>query len=203
MMMRNCRTMHDSLQSWQRDARAEQAAFRALLQALSYPGRVVELPAAHGPAWLQALACLIDASTELADVTQWISPSLWLQLGAKPTAAERSRFVLAEADQPPAFEPCLGTLESPEGGATVLLRCAAVGEGPALRLSGPGIRQTVATRATGVHPQWWASRERWCASFPTGVDFLLADDHRLLALPRTTLLAPSAPASPRLVEESH
>ena len=195
--------MHDSFQAWQRNARAEQAAFRAMLQALSYPGRVVELPATHGPAWLQALACLIDASTELADMNQELSPSLWLQLGAKPTEAERSRFVLADANQPPAFEPCLGTLESPEGGATVLLRCAAVGEGPALSLSGPGIRQIITARATGVHPQWWASRARWCASFPTGADFLLADEHRLLALPRTTVLARSEPAGPRLAEGSH
>ena len=124
--------------TWQRHAQAEQTTFRAMLQALSYPGRVVECPLAHGPAWLQALACLMDASTGLADVHQGLTPALWRQLGARPEAAEGARLVLADAAQPTQFQLHLATLARPEAGAPILLRFAALGSRHTLALRRPG-----------------------------------------------------------------
>jgi alpha-D-ribose 1-methylphosphonate 5-triphosphate synthase subunit PhnH len=182
------------LAAWQ--AEAQQQAFRQILTAVSYPGRCVELNPQNGPALVQVLATLVDNASTLALPAQPQALGLpetdRLRLAAPSAAPEHARFVLADGAQPPGFEPALGTLESPEGGATLVLMVAALGEGPAVRLSGPGVppQETgspgLAVRITGLHPQWWRQRQAWCSGFPMGVDVLLVSSQQLLALPRTT-----------------
>jgi alpha-D-ribose 1-methylphosphonate 5-triphosphate synthase subunit PhnH len=81
-------------------------------------------------------------------------------------------------------------LEAPEAGATLLLRVDSlhdetVGE-LTLHLSGPGIRQQAVLGVSGLHPAWIVARNAWVANFPLGIEMVLCDENRFVALPRTT-----------------
>jgi alpha-D-ribose 1-methylphosphonate 5-triphosphate synthase subunit PhnH len=180
-----------AVSAWQ--AQAQQAAFRQILTAVSYPGRVVELDASAGPAVVQVLATLVDNATTLALPARaealGLSPTDRLRLNAISAPPEQARFVLADGRQPPEFQPALGTLESPEGGATLVLVVSALGEGTAMHLCGPGVAEAApgrTIRVAGLHRQWWVQRQDWCCAFPMGLDLLLVCGQQLLALPRTT-----------------
>ena len=101
--------------------------------------------------------------------------------------------------QPPdaGWQPSLGTLESPERGATLVLTVDALSDAAVtytdsvldLRLEGPGIPGTRMVSVTGLDPGWLAQRAAWVGAFPLGVDLVLAAPHALVALPRTTRIA--------------
>ncbi|MBN8526701.1 MAG: phosphonate C-P lyase system protein PhnH, partial [Planctomycetes bacterium] len=63
-------------------------------------------------------------------------------------------------------------------------RGAAGGQGPALRLTGPGIERCCELRALGIDPHWWPARAGWCAP-PQGVDLILCDARRIACIPRS------------------
>ena len=111
------------------------------------------------------------------------------RLQARMTAPELAQFIVADGRVPPLFEPCLGTLESPEGGATIFLRVTALGGGAQWQLTGPGIATTQALAISGLDPAWIARRQDWNEGFPLGVDLILVDTNSVVALPRTTLAA--------------
>ncbi len=165
-------------------------AFRAILDAWARPGTVADLGAWSGGARarLAALAGLCDAATTLHDAHGLLSDGDRSRLGARPADATTAAFVLADATRAPeALVPALGSLLAPELGATVVLDCPAVGEGAALRLSGPGIDETAELRVLGVDPRWWQARSGWCA-FPLGVDLVLCDARRIACIPRSTVV---------------
>ena len=110
----------------------------------------------------------------------------WPNRQARRDSAESAAFVVADGARAPDFCPQLGTLESPERGATVVLTVTALGEGQRLRLSGAGIDGHSALAVSGWHPDWINARADWVAAFPLGVDVILCDGARFAALPRTT-----------------
>lgn len=170
-----------TLTVWQ--PHTQQQAYRQLMQAFANPGQVETL---SDDATLLTLATLLDGATSFADVHGLVSALDYARLETVTASAETAHFVLADAAQAPAFTPSLGTLESPEMGATILLRLAAVEAGNAYRLSGPGIQATRSIALQGLNPAWLDARERWNASFPMGVDFVLLCGRQVMALPRTT-----------------
>jgi alpha-D-ribose 1-methylphosphonate 5-triphosphate synthase subunit PhnH len=108
-------------------------------------------------------------------------------LQAKPGASEHARYVAVDGHRAPDFQPELGSLESPEFGATLLIGVNSLGDGElSLELVGPGIDGQRNIRLAGLHPDWLTRRADWVGSFPLGVDLLLSDAHRIVALPRTT-----------------
>jgi alpha-D-ribose 1-methylphosphonate 5-triphosphate synthase subunit PhnH len=169
-----------------------QACFRAVLEALSEPGRIVPVggslrtPAPLGIAAGAVLLTLADRDTPL-----WIDPALaearpWIGFHAGVPAAtpEGAAFGLCaglpELDAFPA-----GSDEVPEAGATLVVQINALEGGPPLLLSGPGLR--VPTAFAPALPAGFAAR--WAANharFPRGVDLLLCAGDRLAALPRST-----------------
>lgn len=172
---------------WQADV--QQRVFRELVEAFSRPGDIREIGDCVNGAVAQraVLATLMDGEMTLADPHGQIAPADWPLLQAKPAAGERARYVAADGSRAPAFEPALGSLESPELGATVLLEVASLGEGAlSLELAGPGINERRQLRLNGLHPDWLTRRADWVGSFPLGVDLLLSDKQRIVALPRTT-----------------
>lgn len=167
----------------------QQLLFRDLLHVFSYPGQVRASHAAEPMTWLALLAALLDGEVGLADPHGMIPDGQWPMLEALPTPPERAAFIVADGGRAPDFEPRLGSLESPETGATLLLRVAALGQAPGavpLSLSGPGVRDRTGLAVTGLHPGWLEARAGWVAAFPLGVDLLLCDACRFAALPRTT-----------------
>lgn len=169
---------------WQ--ASTQQQAFRALLDAFAYPGRVVPLGTAHTPALRLVLATLIDAATTLADPAGLVDADEHRRLGARTTAPDEAQFVVVPGTHPPGWSPRLGTLETPELGATVIVAVEALDAGAAWTLSGPGINGQTQLRVSGMDPLWWSLRAGWNASFPMGVDLLLVSRQHVVALPRTT-----------------
>lgn len=179
-------TSHD-LQAWV--PQRQQGVFRQLMRAFSYPGRIETLA---GEAVLtQTLATLVDSEVTLADPQHLIDALTRQRLQTRMAGAERAQFIVADGSLPPAFEPSLGTLESPELGATILLQVAKLGEGAAWQLTGPGIAASQSLAIAGLDPAWIARRRCWNEGFPLGVDLLLIDRSRVLALPRTTSITPA------------
>jgi alpha-D-ribose 1-methylphosphonate 5-triphosphate synthase subunit PhnH len=164
---------------------AQQQAFRRILNAFSYPGRIVRLdsPAAH--ALPIVLATLLDPAATLADPCEVVSPQDRQRLGACSADASRAQFVVMPGSRLPDFEPSIGVLESPEQGATLLLLADKLTDCSGLRLKGPGIRNSATVHVDGVNDQWWTLRESWNGSFPLGVDVLLLCSDSLAAIPRT------------------
>lgn len=175
---------------WRADA--QQRMFRELVEAFSRPGAVRDLTdwLAGILAQRAVLATLMDGETTLADPHARLGAADWSLLQARRDATETARYVVADGRRAPDFQPALGTLESPESGATLMIEVAAVGSGPlALELAGPGIAGRHELRLDGLHPAWLLRRADWTTGFPLGVDILLTDAARIAALPRTTRVA--------------
>lgn len=167
----------------------QQQLFRSLLDAFSYPGRIQTCPLQAEP-WLALLSALLDGQTTLSDPQDMLEEFCWPKLEARRVPYELAAFILLDGSRAPESVPGLGTLEAPEGGATLLLRIASLHEESAgalrLKLSGPGIRQPVAISVDGLHADWINARNDWVSSFPLGAELVLCDAQRFVALPRTT-----------------
>lgn len=170
-----------------------QACFRAVLDAMARPGRVVEAGAKLGaPAPLQSataavLLTLVDQETPL-----WLDPAAELAAGwiafhcgaSRTTRPDAASFVLALS--PPelgALNP--GTHEAPEASATLILQVSALGIGRSFRLSGPGLAAPTPFQADGLGQDFARSWHDNHALFPRGVDLILCAGTRISALPRS------------------
>lgn len=172
---------------WQ--AYNQQRVFRDVLDTYARPGDVRDLSdsLAGSNAQRAVLAALMDAEVTLADPHEKIAAADWRLLQARRGKPDSARYIVADGRRAPDFTPSLGTLESPEFGATLLLEIDAVTNGPmALSVSGPGIDGVRALQLSGLHPDWISQRAEWNGAFPLGVDLLLFDARRIVALPRTT-----------------
>lgn len=175
---------------WMPDA--QQQAFRAVLDGFARPGTLV--PAQQRNAVLMFLSAVLDESVSLADPSGLVGTDARRLLLAPTAPAAQARFVLLDGRKPAeaGFQPALGTLESPELGATLVLSVDALGGEPSaadavvLQLQGPGVPGTRVLAVTGLHPDWLARRTTWVAAYPMGVDIVLAAPDALVALPRTT-----------------
>lgn len=165
-----------------------QRVFRAVLAALSRPGRIVPLPTdSPVPAALLPLLALADLGTGIAVLDEGED---WADVVGVVTSApvvplQDARFVAATrpltADELRAVR--RGSPLAPEDGALV---CVPVSEldGADWVLSGPGVDGTA--RLAGV-PGLRAARADAVAGYPAGIDLLLiTPDGRLAGIPRST-----------------
>lgn len=173
--------------------RSQQQIYRKLLLGMSRPGSLQEighLCSGHEP-WLGILATLCDSVTSLSDPQELISDRDRSFLQAAPATVNRADFVLMRGDVPPPqeFAPNLGSLLSPESGATLILAGNNLSEGPLeISLTGPGIERVARASLSGFHADWLRRRELWDRHYPRGVDLLLTDLKQVMALPRTSRL---------------
>lgn len=165
-----------------------QALFRRILDVAARPGRIADLSDLLDgrPAALAALASFCDNTQTLCDLTGDLGAGDWAFLDARRAEADSAAFLLAAGAEAPAFAPRLGTLEAPEGGATIVVMVESLTEGAPLTLTGPGIRGEATLAPRGLAPGWLTARAGWCADFPMGVDMILTDPTRLAVIPRTT-----------------
>lgn len=169
-----------------------QRCFRALLDAMSRPGRVhavpcPDTPPSLDPATAAVVLSLVDHETGLwldaahAPAEPWIA----FHTGAPVTrVAAHAAFVVATT-LPPLGSLGQGGHETPEASATVILQVGSLQQGARYRLSGPGLREPVMLAVTGLgadFPAWWADNRRL---FPRGVDLILCAGDQIAALPRT------------------
>lgn len=175
-----------------------QAIFRRVLEAMARPGRIETLeeapsaPLAGFRAAGGVALTLLDFETPAHLVGDLAAPDLanWLRfhcgcpLVEAPAAAS---FVFARADQAPAFATLNpGDPKYPDRSATLVLVTSSLTSGPKVRLTGPGVNGEAICAPAGLAPAFWADMQANHALWPLGVDVILADDTRILALPRTT-----------------
>lgn len=176
-----------------------QATFRAVLDAMSHPGRPVELPvrvaapAPLGEAATAVVLTLCDAETPL-----WLDPILaasadYLRFhcGMTLSPPDTADFALiGDAQAMPSLDTfALGSDEYPDRSTTLIVEVERLRTGPGLSLSGPGIVGTALLDAAGLPKQFWAERHLLGELFPRGLDVILTCGSRLAALPRTTRVA--------------
>ena len=176
-----------------------QAAFRALLAALSEPGTlqnvVSEIMPPEGLATATATALLTLADYE---TPVWLPETLrngpagaWLRFhcGAAlvDNPAEAAFAVIDGAAEEPklsAFN--LGTDQFPDRSTTVIVQVAGLEGGAAIALAGPGIPGTRTATPQGLRPGFTEELRENGAIYPLGIDVVLACGDGMIGLPRST-----------------
>ncbi|MBN9455420.1 MAG: phosphonate C-P lyase system protein PhnH [Bosea sp.] len=176
-----------------------QAAFRALLTALSEPGTLQqvagEVPPPEGltAATATALLTLADYETPV-----WLPEALrsgpagaWLRFHCGATVVDKpaeAAFAVIDgmADEPKLSAFNLGTDQFPDRSTTVIVQIAGLEGGPALTLAGPGIPGSRNIAPLGLRPGFTDELRENGALYPLGVDVLLAHGEGLIGLPRST-----------------
>lgn len=172
-----------------------QRCFRAVLDAMARPGRImrangVTAPPPLGTAAAAVVLTLVDHETPL-----WLDPDAalarrWIEFhcGA-PVVADHTACVFALALSLPDLNRLpKGSHESPQDSATVIYQVAAFGTGKAYRLSGPGLREPELLTVKGLPRDFVSIWRRNHALFPRGIDLILCAGDQLTALPRTVAI---------------
>ena len=177
-----------------------QRAFRAVLQATSHPGRIVDVgtpvdapPPLH-PAAAAICLALIDFETPV-----WIQPvaadtgalSQFLRFHcSSPLTADPALAAFAvihdSAHMPPLSAFSGGQIDYPDRSTTLLIQVEGLSAVRRVRLSGPGIKDTQQFAPSGIPERFWTEWRDNGALFPCGVDVLLICGSHVAALPRTT-----------------
>ncbi len=173
-------------------AQDSQRSFRAVLEAISRPGRIFALPPlAEPPAPLRGALASVLLTLADADTPVWLdaaAPLDWLRFHcgcpvvAQPGAA---RFVVATGAMPALAGLARGTEEEPHLAATLLLQVASLRAGEGWRLTGPGIEREHRLAVAGLPADFLAQWAANAAGFPRGVDIVLCAGDSLACLPRT------------------
>lgn len=172
--------------------------FRAVLDALSRPGRIVHLPAerlTETPAALLPVLALADLGTGVAvlgDDADW-AEVIRVVTSAASAPPATARFVVA-ARTPSADElreVCRGRALAPQEASLVCIPVAALEStdrgGAEWILSGPGVPGSRAL--SGLDRALVGARAEAVAGFPAGIDLLLiTPDGRMAGIARTTVI---------------
>jgi alpha-D-ribose 1-methylphosphonate 5-triphosphate synthase subunit PhnH len=181
-----------------------QLVFRRALQALSMPGRLVDLPglAALPRQGHSASAMLLLALVD-SDCALWLSPRLagtnaqtWLRFHTgcrfvQEPAQANFLWLCAQDRWPHLGDMQAGTDEYPDQSATCIMETSSIQTGARSRawsLSGPGIASPVGLTAEGLPADFAAQWAGNHAAFPRGVDVFLTTATQVLGLPRSTML---------------
>jgi alpha-D-ribose 1-methylphosphonate 5-triphosphate synthase subunit PhnH len=168
-----------------------QSCFRAVLEAMSRPGRIQPLsadlnpPASLHPATAAVLLTLADAETTLSH-DAGAEADAWLRFhcGSPAADAASAAFVLATGTPPPLSALAQGSDEEPERGATLVLQVESLVAGHGWRLSGLGVEQEHRLAVDGAPAGFLAAWQAQRGGFPRGVDVILCAGASIAALPR-------------------
>ena len=172
--------------------------FRLVLKAIAHPGTIVEIahPTAVSAGGLGRAA--IGLALALADFETpiWLDPAA---ASAGPhlrfhcncpvvVRPDQATFVfVADPGSMPDLESLpLGSDAYPDQGATLVIEVATLAAEGSLTLAGPGIDGTARLGVDGLPDRFWTRRAALAPLFPRGIDILLTQGDRLVALPRTT-----------------
>ncbi len=174
-------------------ARGAQRSFRALLAAMSRPGSLHQLGAELSPpAGLDGATAAVLLTLADSETTLWLDPGLaaarnWIAFHCGTAFAktpEQAGFVVATR-LPDLGALDTGTDEAPEQASTAIVQVAALGEGPAYRLAGPGLAAPAMLRVRGLPDDFIVRWQANQALYPRGVDLMLCAGTVLAALPRS------------------
>ena len=180
-----------------------QSTFRSVMDAMARPGSVARIAAAVGtPAAMMRGSAAIALTLFDHDTPVWLDPAMsetpevtkWLKFhcGA-PVISDSSICHFALIGDPRSLSAldrfAFGSNEYPDRSTTLILQLESLAAGPALRLTGPGIRDSEMLRVTGLPGDLADRLERNRKLFPRGVDLILAAGDSIAALPRTVRVA--------------
>lgn len=182
-----------------------QEAFRALLNAMAYPGRMASfrIPGKipkdlHPASWIVLLTLADDSVRFWTDLpidheTRWVIQSVChARTVQEPQEADLALVTDPSTTLAVPVNFQIGTESEPYLGATVIVQVSAFGTvpesapGDALLLSGPGIREKTSLFVVGCPRSFWDWRTGLEALYPRGVDVLLTHEMHLVAVPRST-----------------
>jgi alpha-D-ribose 1-methylphosphonate 5-triphosphate synthase subunit PhnH len=176
-----------------------QAAFRALLAALSEPGTLQRVAADIAPpeslatATATALLALADYETPvwLPEALRDGAAAAWLRFHCGVALVDepaKAAFAVLDgaASEPKLSDFNLGTDQFPDRSTTVIVQVAGLEGGTAFALSGPGIPGTRSIAPQGLRPGFTDELRENGALYPLGVDVVLAQGDCLIGLPRST-----------------
>jgi alpha-D-ribose 1-methylphosphonate 5-triphosphate synthase subunit PhnH len=175
-----------------------QSTFRALLEAMSHPTRIVSLnidlraPAPLHKAAAAICLTLLDFETQLwTDLDVDAAALGWLRFHCGcplVSQAGRADFALAiDCHKMLRIEHFhQGLQEYPEKSTTIIaqVRRLAADSGGVFR--GPGIERASSLRVDGLPDYFWAAWQKQSMEYPLGVDVILVCGDSIAALPRTT-----------------
>jgi alpha-D-ribose 1-methylphosphonate 5-triphosphate synthase subunit PhnH len=179
-----------------------QRVFRRVLDAMSRPGRLIDLDsgiAAASPHLTAASALaltLLDFETPVfvaldADgeaFANWLRFHCGCPITVEPKAAA---YALVLADLLPALgQFYAGDPKYPDRATTLIVVCAALEGGAAVRLEGPGIAETRRIAPSGLPEDFWNQVRADRSAFQLGVDIILTAGDQIIALPRSTRIVP-------------
>lgn len=176
-----------------------QRVFRAVLDAMDHPGRVVEVrgsgmaPDPLHPATAAVCLTLADFETPVwldtrASTLEAIA-YLRFHCGCRLVdAPAQGRFALISdpRSMPPLSAFDLGSDEFPDRSTTLMVQVETLTAGRGRRLTGPGIKVEARLEARGLPDAFWQGLRHNHGLFPRGVDVLLTAGSQIAALPRTT-----------------
>jgi alpha-D-ribose 1-methylphosphonate 5-triphosphate synthase subunit PhnH len=176
-------------------AHETQAVFRLAMQAFSRPGQLLRLEVAldsfgqWDPGTIALLLTLCDFETNvlLEPNNGELAAFLKLHTGAQIVNDRHAAdFVAVTRPEPEyGFEDLrIGTDETPHLSATLLLQVKSFHDGTPVKLSGPGIKESITLFVDGLSSRFFEHRNSF--RFPRGVDVFLIADQQLVGLPRTT-----------------
>ena len=187
-----------------------QKTFRAVLEALAHPGKIVPLlgtpqtPPGTCPTAASILLTLLDS-----DCSLWIDPAIftptvksWLTFhtgcAIVPEPAGAQFAWISDLSELPSFSRFYcGTDRYPDSSATLLIKVPALADNPiggeeavGLRLEGPGVPASRTIYLPGIDfayiARFVAMRAANHEIFPCGVDVYLTTPQTIVGLPRTT-----------------
>jgi len=176
-----------------------QAAFRALLAALSEPGTLQQVASEIAPpeglatATATALLTLADYETPV-----WLPQTLrngpagaWLRFHCGAALVDNpseAAFAVIDcaAGEPRLSAFNLGTDQFPDRSTTVIVQVTGLEGGPGITLAGPGILGSRDIAPQGLRSGFTDEMRENGALYPLGVDVLLAHGEGLIGLPRST-----------------
>ncbi|GAB4537205.1 MAG: phosphonate C-P lyase system protein PhnH [Roseibium sp.] len=182
-----------------------QRCFRAIMNAVARPGtrQAISAGSLTPPAPLSPVAAAIALTLFDYDTPVWLDRPLMtseavtsflrFHTGA-PIVSEPVEAAFALIAAPESMHPLAGfnqgTAEYPDRSTTVILAGQTFEGSPAVKLSGPGIKDTELF-ATGPVPRvFWDQAVANNRQFPRGVDLLFAGTAHVAALPRSTTVTP-------------
>lgn len=176
-----------------------QQFFRRILEAMSRPGRIVDLSAQSLPAVDNLMPAMAAIALTLLDQDSpaWIDPAFAAAAGhyigfhtgaPRVTDAGKATFVLVADGRrlPDLMTLARGDAAYPERGATLVVQVAGLKAGDGCRLTGPGIDGAVDLDIAGLAPEFWQAFAANAENFPLGFDTILICGTRITALPRTS-----------------
>jgi alpha-D-ribose 1-methylphosphonate 5-triphosphate synthase subunit PhnH len=172
-----------------------QQCFRAVLDAMSHPGRITGVTGLTAPSPLGAAAAAVVLTLVDHETPLWLGPAAamarqWIEFhcGAKVvTDPGQCAFALTTA-LPTLHRFPAGSHESPETSATIICQIDSFVAGRTFRLHGPGLSEPLALSVDGLPDDFVSIWQRNRRLFPCGIDLILCAGDRLVAFPRTVAI---------------